>query len=434
MPLNGPTDRREAYTPEQQARFDERHASLDGFGLSAAIVNQEAHWHAMGYEPPEIRVSAPATPRADTPATAPVSRFDRAPLDWKVLGDGEPPAREWAIGGWFGMGHATLLAGAGGIGKSLLAQQIGSALALGRDFIGPVSQARRALLWAAEDDHDELWRRQIAIAAYLNAPLDAFAGRLFVESFVDRDCTLMDCGDFGGRLIATPMLDELREQVADYAADVVILDNVARIFGGKEADRGHVTRFVTAVVGACQRAAVMLLAHPGRATGSEFSGSSAWEASVRTRLYLGDKPPDQADGDEGDAPPGLRYLARRKRNYAGPDLRTFTYRDGVLVPDHPAGESWLVDGLRDRKAERVALAAFRRLVAIGQHPSDGATSPAFLPKLALQFDLAEGMTRRELADAMRRLMLAGQLRREAIGKYPNRAPRFGLVASPETAP
>ena len=32
------------------------------------------------------------------------------------------------------------------------------------------------------------------------------------------------------------MLDELQEQIADYLAEVVILDNAARLFGGKEND------------------------------------------------------------------------------------------------------------------------------------------------------------------------------------------------------
>jgi hypothetical protein len=355
-----------------------------------------------------------------------LSRFERAPLDWKILADGEPPPRNWAMTGWFGMGHATLLGGVGGIGKSLLAQQIGSALGLGVSFIGEVPRARTVLYWAAEDDHDELWRRQIAIAAHLQAPLESFAGKLLVESFVDRDCTLMDCGDFGGRLIGTPMLDELRDQVADYGADVVILDNVARLFGGKEADRGHVTRFVSNVVGACHGAAVMLLAHPGRATGSEFSGSSAWEASVRTRLYLGDRPPDQPLDDEPDPNSTIRYLARRKRNYAGPDMRTLHFRDGVLVPEEIDGESWLVDGMREKKADRVVLDGLRKLLTMNLAPTDGTNSPMFLPRLILEYKLGDGLTRKELADAMRRHMTDHRLQRVQVGLYQNRTPRYGL--------
>ena len=118
--------------------------------------------------------------------------FERRPLDWRVLADGEPPARDWAVDHWLGMAHVTLLAVLGGIGKTLLAQMLASALALGRAFVDGVPEPRTVLMWAAEDDHDELWRRQAEIARHFGAGLEQFAGRLFVESFVDRDCTLME--------------------------------------------------------------------------------------------------------------------------------------------------------------------------------------------------------------------------------------------------
>ena len=47
--------------------------------------------------------------------------------------------------------------------------------------------------------------------------LGEFAGKFTVESFADRDCTIMDL-DLAGRLVETAMHDELREQVADYRA------------------------------------------------------------------------------------------------------------------------------------------------------------------------------------------------------------------------
>lgn len=88
------------------------------------------------------------------PAAAPCVR---RPLDWKRLADLEPPDRDWAIEGWLGMGHVTLLAGLGGIGKTLLAQAVGSALARGRQYIDTVPQPRRVLMWAAEDDEGHVW-------------------------------------------------------------------------------------------------------------------------------------------------------------------------------------------------------------------------------------------------------------------------------------
>lgn len=356
------------------------------------------------------------------PAAAP---YTRRPLDWTRLADLEPPDRDWAIEGWLGMGHVTLLAGLGGIGKTLLAQAVGSALALGRQYIDTVPQPRRVLMWAAEDDDNELWRRQLAIAAHFRAPLSDFADAFTVESFADRDCTLMDA-DLSGRLALTGMYRELAEQIRGLRADVVILDNSARLFAGREIDRAQVTRFVAMLNAAAGGAAVLLLAHPGRAAGSEYSGSTAWENAVRARMFLSDRPPG-ATASPDDEPNGdARYLARRKANYSARDLRTLRYENGVLVPEQAApGE--LMGGLARKRNESIVLAATRKLIEVGQQPTDGASSPAYLPKLIVEFRLHEGRTRRDLADAMRSLMVEGKLRREVIGKYANRSDRFGLV-------
>jgi RecA-family ATPase len=338
------------------------------------------------------------------------------------------------------MGHVTLLAGKGGIGKTLIAQQLGSALALGRSFVDEIARPRKVLMWAAEDDHDEIWRRQVNVAGHFGVELGAFNPNFIVESFADRDCTLMDC-DLGGRLVETGLLDELQQQMADYLAEVVILDNASRLFGGKENDRHQVTRFMAALNaaarGACVAgetpAAILLLAHPGRALGAEYSGSSAWENSARSRMFLTDRPPDAAIGDDEAEPNGeMRYLARRKANYSARDLRSFTYENGVLVPQEPAGARDRPFGyLEERRDERIVLDAFRHLTnGLAQQPTDGETSPNFLPKLITQFKLNEGRQRRDLAGAMRRLMNDGKLKREPIGQYGNRNPRFGLVLGP----
>jgi len=43
------------YTPEQQARYETKLAELLRFDLDPRAVEQQAHWHAMGYEPPKLR-------------------------------------------------------------------------------------------------------------------------------------------------------------------------------------------------------------------------------------------------------------------------------------------------------------------------------------------------------------------------------------------
>jgi RecA-family ATPase len=349
-------------------------------------------------------------------------------LDWHDLARREIPPRSWIIDHWLGCGHVTLLAGRGGIGKSLLAQQIGSAVAIGTPYIDAIPTPRTVLYWAAEDDPDELWRRQSAIAAHMKLPLEAFADRLYIESFADRDCTLATTTY--GALTYTPMIGVLEQQIGDYRADLVILDNIARLFGGNENSRHDVTVFIAALVGAAagRAAGILLLGHNSRVPGSEFSGSSAWENSVRSRLWFDDRPPDQPKTENEDPDPDLRYLARRKANYTARDLRTMHYREGVFVADAAeGGGSGLLDHIRRGKADRVTVEAFRKLIGMGQAPSDGASSPNNLPKLVMDYKLSEGLTRREITDAMRRLMTEGRFKRQQIGVYANRSPRYGLT-------
>jgi RecA-family ATPase len=348
------------------------------------------------------------------------------PLDWKALAEkGDPPTRRWVDEGWIGLGHPTLVVGAPGVGKSRFVQQAGSTWCQGRKFLGEVPAAHKVLMFNCEDEPDELWRRQSQIAASLQLPLSAFADKLFICARHGLDNALVDVSY--GKLMMTPLLGELREMANDLAVRVVILDNIAHLFGGNENDRHHVTVFVNAVAGALPGCAVILVGHPARSIGSEFSGSSAWEAVTRTRLYLGSHLPDQKPAADEEPDDDVRYLARRKANYSAKDWRRFTFRAGVLVPDSVDPSSGMVAVLRERGAERVVLQGLQRLIAMKLDASEASSTRRYLPTMLLEFKLNEGMSKAELAQAMRRLMTSGAIMRAEIGRYANRAPKFGLT-------
>jgi hypothetical protein len=326
--------------------------------------------------------------------------------------------------GWFGFGHTTLLVGPGGIGKTLFSQQLGSCLALGCEFVASVPEPLKVLMWACEDDHDELWRRQVSISAWLGTGLEAFTENLVIVPRHGLENALVST-EFG-KLTFAPLLAELGEQAADLDAEVVVLDNVAQLYGGNENDRHAVTAFLNALAGVLPGRAIMLLAHPARSAGSEFSGSSAWENTARTRLYLGAKlPGEKADVDEAPND-DVRYLARRKSNYSTKDWRKFNYRDGVLVPEAVEAAGGIVGHLKGQAAERAVLKALERLAAMGVTATDGTTSPRYLPKAMTEYKLAESFSKRELAEAMRSLMLEGRLQRAKVGMTNSRNPVYGL--------
>jgi energy-coupling factor transporter ATP-binding protein EcfA2 len=348
----------------------------------------------------------------------------RPALNWEDLDGREPPAREWIIPYWIPAGHTTLLAGHGGIGKTLLAQHIAAAVALGIEYIEPLA-ARRVLMWAGEDDEAELWRRQVRISHQLGQPLDTLSDRFFLHSFAGDDITLM--APVFGKLETTPTLQELREQVADYRAEFVILDNIARLFGGSENDRHAVTTFCAVVQGACAPATVLLLGHPAKAVGSEFSGSTAWEGAVRARLYMSDRPPDAQDDDEG-APvdDAVRFLSRRKANYSPLDIRRFTLADGVLTPDRPEPSRAAI-GISGEFAKDVVRRAVQKLAERGLYGALSTASPNYLPKMAKQYELLDRMSPAAFGKVMRLMLLGGELAQERIGQYANRNPKMGLV-------
>ena len=274
---------------------------------------------------------------------------ERPPVDWGALERrGSPPARAWAMHDWIGF-YLTLLIGLGGMGKTLIAQQVASCLAISRGLMGRVDRAYTTLLWACEDEHDELWRRQVDIGHWLEVPLSAFAKRLVIQPRLGLDNTMYSVEY--GKAMVTPLLEELTQQVNDYRAEVVFLDNVAQLFGGNENDRHQVTSFVNALCGALPGKAIVLLAHPSRQAGSEYSGSSAWENAARMRLYLGNKLPDQPQDEEPSD--DVRFLAKRKANYTGADYRKFTYQNGVLIPDPLEVGGGMMDRIRKQRAEGI---------------------------------------------------------------------------------
>lgn len=155
-----------------------------------------------------------------------------------------------------------------------------------------------------------------------------------------------------------------------------------------------------------QRCAVMLLGHPsltGLSSGTGTSGSTAWNNSVRSRLYLSRI---IQDGYEPD--PDKRVMSTKKANYGriGGEIN-MTWREGVFVPDEqPTG----LDALAvNAKAERVFLTLLGKLTEQGRRVN-AAGGQAYAPKVFSDHPDNEGVTKRAFKAAMERLLSAGKLR------------------------
>ena len=247
------------------------------------------------------------------------------PSKWHGL----PPERQWLIDDWLPRGYVTALYGDGGVGKSLLTQQLITALAAGKSFLGKEIKTYKVYALMCEDDSNELWRRQVAINNYYGIDMEQLKNICFV-SRVGKDNFLMTfANDYVGRL--TKFFKELSQDLTRHKPDLIILDTAADLFGGNENNRPQVRQFVQTACGQIARlnnSAVLLCAHPsesGIQKGTGSGGSTAWNNTVRSRWYL--KRPE-----DGQLTNDHRILSKVKSNYSAiGEEEYFRWENGVFV-------------------------------------------------------------------------------------------------------
>jgi RecA-family ATPase len=243
----------------------------------------------------------------------------------------DPPPRDWMVDGCFMRGTVGLVSGNGGVGKSLIMQQLATCAVLGRPWLGMHVQAGKALVLACEDDADELHRRQDAINRSLGRHMeDVLDAGLDLIARVTKDNILMELDRPTWRLKPTKLWDKLVTRCRRTGIQYVIIDTTAKTFGGNQSDPRQVGDYV----GAAHRLAILIngvvlfTQHPsmyGRRSGTGESGSVQWENSVRARLYL-----------HRHKTKGL-ILEGRKANYSNiPAEIPLKWSRGVFVIREPA--------------------------------------------------------------------------------------------------
>lgn len=251
----------------------------------------------------------------------PILPMKRLPKEMDVVNlsawQGRPVAeREWFVPDLIPSRNVTLLSGDGGLGKSLLALQIGIASTLDRVTLGLKPKAGRVIYVAAEDEADEFHRRAADILDAFGSDFSDTKGRFQLVPLAEQDATLALPGRTGV-MEPTQLFGHIVSLIESHRPDLVVLDTAADMFGGDEIKRAQVRQFVAMLrrVALQMDCAILLLAHPsvaGMQTGTGMSGSTAWNNSVRSRLYL-----DRPTGDDVDS--DMRRLTTKKMNYGSID-------------------------------------------------------------------------------------------------------------------
>lgn len=332
------------------------------------------------------------------------------------------PERQWSVTGFVPTSTVTLLGGDGGTGKSLIALQLGVAAATGGSWLGQPVTPGPALMLSAEDEREELHRRLAAICAAEGMGLDEL-DRLTLRSVAGEDALLAVLDRGSGAFEPTPLFHELDQRIGDEHPGIVILDTLADLHSGDENVRSHARQFVGMLRGLAIRhaTAVLLLAHPsltGISSGTGSSGNTAWNASVRSRLYL-----ERVVSDGYEADPDARVLHTKKANYGRVGRQiAMRWQDGVFVADGPGAG---IDRMAaNAKAERVFLKLLRMFADEGRHVS-ASPGPTYAPAVFARHPDAEGCGKRVLMPAMEALFATRKIRIETHG--PPSRPRSHVV-------
>ena len=226
-------------------------------------------------------------------------------LSFAQLGEIDFPRREWLWDEWLPLGTASLLGGPPGAGKSLLAQTLCMAASAGLLLFGKQTKLTSTLYLTCEDEKAELRRRAISIATSFGKSVTDFEDGYLISK-VGQNATICD-----QKFAKTSNYRELDELMGDLKLQLVALDLIPDLWTGNEIVRQEVNRFVKGFLGSLavkHNACIVGLHHPsvsGQASGEGRSGSTAWEGSVRSRLYL-----------SGADSAGVRKLSLKKSNYS----------------------------------------------------------------------------------------------------------------------
>jgi hypothetical protein len=337
------------------------------------MLAMNAGWTEDQFEPVEaqdIGDAAPRTANGSVPLGAPkANAFEIATGPYQpgkvtnpVYLDGLPvPRQEWLVENFIPKGEVTLLSGDGGLGKTMLLQQLATAAAVGRDWLGLPVRSGRTFALFCEDRDAVLHARQTSINRKLELSFSDLGGQFLWKSAVDDDPAFVHFDDLHPRGSTTDFYRGMVEFVDVEGFDTVIVDTATDTFGGDEINRRQVNHFIKVVIGRLRKkgATVIVCTHPslqGMRDGSGLSGSRHWNNAVRNRLYL---------SDEGA---GALVLTNKKQNYGprGAQIR-LKWADGCFEA--------ISSSIGQTAAERDAIleeAVLRAVVAHNAAPPAGA--------------------------------------------------------------
>ena len=325
------------------------------------------------------------------------------------------PNREWIVQDWLPVGCVTANYGDGGVGKTLLSQQLMTACATATPWCAYAVLPCRSLGLFCEDDEAELHRRQDRICDHIGINMGRLGDMRWTSGLGEDNTLATFLAD--GRMTTTPKFNAIATAAKDFGARLVVFDTAADLFAGNENDRGQVRRFIGLLnrLALDINGAVLLNAHPSRSglsTGNMDGGSTGWSNSVRSRWSLA-RPNAEGDADAPDT--AERVLTRRKANYASiGDTVRLRWINGAFAPI--TAEGGIMGTIRRAAAEAVFLDLLDATERQSVWVSNSDRAGNYAPKAFAKRPDAQGYTPKELATAMARLFVDRRIKMVAYGR------------------
>lgn len=347
-------------------------------------------------------------------------------LDLAEWAERDPRPSEWALKGFIPLRELTYLTGPGSSGKSLFGQQYATCSSTGVAFMGVETSRAPTLYVTCEDSPDELERRQKAICEALGVDRRSLSGSLNLSSLQgEMENALVSFGA-AGRIQFSSTYHALKRTVRKAGARQLVLDNVAHFFGGNENIRSEVAAFTNLLnrLALDLDISILLIGHPNKA-GAEWSGSTAWENQVRSRLYL--------KIENEDLDPDTRILTAAKANMApkGATLR-FRWHKGAFVRDEDLSRDQRgarARTIRDRLDEDLFLTCLREFTRQKRAVSER-YSRSYAPAVFATLPDSRDIGKKRLEAAMNSLFKCGRIERAELWKDDSRKWVIGLRETP----
>ena len=204
------------------------------------------------------------------------------------------PAPAFVWGGYLPRGVVSMLAAHGGTGKSTIALMLCVATSLGRQLFGLDTVQCNALFVSLEDSASVVRHRLANICEKWGVNPASLDGKLTIADGTD-DPELFTA-DHRAAGAKTRTYFEMNQLVKSGEVGLVVVDNASDAYGGDEIQRRQVRAFIRALMEVAKpvNCALLLLAHVDKSTSRSklpensegYSGSTAWNNSVRSRLFM----------------------------------------------------------------------------------------------------------------------------------------------------